>query len=80
MSLAVVVDTGTLLEVVGGALAAGVGLTAAFSLLIYGAARAGESRRAERTTAAAAYLAMAGIALAACALAVAFGVKIMLEK
>jgi hypothetical protein len=78
--LATIVDWSTLLELAGAALAAGVGVTAAFSLVIYGAARASDMRRADRTLAAGAYGAIAALALAACAALVVYGIQVMVEK
>jgi hypothetical protein len=78
--IATVVDTGKLLQVVEISLAAGIGLSAAFSFVIYGAARASDMRRAERGIAAGALALLAGVALLACIAAVGFGVHIMLKK
>jgi hypothetical protein len=78
--LATVVNWSTLLELAGASLAAGVGVTAAFSLVIYGAARASDMRREDRVLAAGVYGAIAALALAACGALVVYGIQVMLEK
>jgi len=78
--LATIVDWSTLLKLAGAALAAGVGATAAFSLVIYGAARASDMRRRDRTVAAGLYGVIAALALAACAVGVIYGIRVMVQK
>lgn len=80
MSAATIVSGTTLVELVLGALAAALGVTIAFSLVIYGATRAGDMRRAERAGAAAGYVALAALALAASAAIVAYGLFLTVAK
>ena len=74
------VDGSLLLQVVWVSLLAGIGITAMFSLVILGSAKAGDARRAGHGVAAAAYLALAVIAFALFALGVVLGVQTMIEK
>jgi hypothetical protein len=78
--LAQIVDVGNLLETIEAATIAGVGISIAFSLVIYGFARAGEHRVQSRPVAAAAHLALGCVALAVCAVGMAFGLSTMLSK
>ena len=77
---ATIVDWSTLLELAGGSLAAGTGVTVAFSLVIYGTARATDLSRQDRTLAAGAFAVLAVLALAVCAAVVAYGIHVMLQK
>jgi hypothetical protein len=74
------VDGGLLLQVVWVSLLAGIGITAMFSLVIFGSAKAGDARRAGHGIAAAAYLALAVVAFTVFALGVVLGVQTMIEK
>jgi hypothetical protein len=74
------VDTHLLWQVVWVSLLAGVGISALFSFVILGAARAGEARRAGRGGAAFAYAALGLTAFALFAVGVVFGVQAMVEK
>jgi hypothetical protein len=74
------VDGHLLLQVVWVSLLAGVGISAVFSLVIYGAARAGDARRAGRGAAATLFLALAVVAFAVFAAGVVLGVESMIEK
>ena len=74
------VDTGLLGQVVWVSLVAGVGVSALFSLVIAGSAKASEARRAGRDNAALGYSTLAVLAFAIFALGVVFGVKVMLTK
>jgi hypothetical protein len=74
------IDVGELAEVVWVSVLAGVGITAAFSFVVYGAGRSGEARRTGRSGAATAYAALAVAMFALFAAAVVFGVHIMLSK
>ena len=74
-----IVDVGQLAQVVEVALAAGVVVSIAFSLVIRGAVRAGEHRR-ERPVAAAAHVAVAVAGLLVVAGAIGFGISTMLAK
>jgi hypothetical protein len=78
--LATIIDWSTLLELAGASLAAGTGATAAFSLVIYGAARATDLSRQDRTVAAGAFAVLAVLALAVCAAGVAYGIHVMVQK
>ena len=53
------IDVGQLAEVVCVSLLAGVGITAAFSLVVFGAGRSAEARRAGHSAAATAYASLA---------------------
>ncbi len=79
MKLAVV-ELGQIVEVIWVSLLAGVGITTAFSLVVYGTARSAEARRAKRTAPAVAFGALAALFLALSVVALAFGVQVMLTK
>jgi hypothetical protein len=74
------VDTGLLLQVVWVSLVAGVGISALFSFVILGGARASEARHTGRAGAAAAYAALAFVTFALFALGVVLGVQTMITK
>jgi hypothetical protein len=74
------VDTGLLWQVIWVSLLAGVGISALFSLVILGSARAAEARRAGQGGAAAAYVAVAVVAFLLFAGGVALGVQEMVAK
>jgi hypothetical protein len=74
------VDTHLLWQVIWVSLLAGVGVSALFSFVILGAARAGEARRAGRSAAATGYAAFAVLAFALFAVGVVLGVQTMVEK
>jgi hypothetical protein len=74
------VDGHLLWQVVWVSLLAGVGISALFSFVIVGAARAGEARRAGRGGAALGYAAFAVLAFTLFAVGVVLGVQTMLEK
>ncbi len=78
--MSTIVETETLLRLIGVAFAAGVGITAAFSLMIYGLARFAEMRRSNRGVAAGAFAVVAILALAVRAAMVSFGFLTMLDK
>jgi hypothetical protein len=69
-----------LLEVIWVSLAAGIGITLAFSLVVLGSARSTEARRSGHSAASTAYAVLAGAALVGFAAAVVLGVNIMLSK
>lgn len=69
-----------LLQVVWVSLLAGIGVTASFSLVILGSARAAESRRAGNGAAAAAFAVLSGVALLAFVAGLVFGLLIILNK
>ena len=74
------VDGHLLFQVVWVSLVAGVGITALFSLVIYGAEKAGDHRRAGRGGPATAFAALALLAFALFAAGVVLGVQTMIEK
>jgi hypothetical protein len=74
------VDGHLLLQVVWVSLVAGVGISALFSLVIFGAAKAGDARRAGRGGPAAAYVALATLAFVLFAVGVVLGVQTMVQK
>jgi len=78
--LLLAVDTGLLWQVIWVSLVAGVGISALFSLVILGGARAGDARRAGHRGAAAAYVALAAVAFLLFAGGVALGVQEMVTK
>jgi hypothetical protein len=75
-----IVDTTTLLELVGASLAAAVGVTAAFSLAILGATRFSDLRRHGRSAEAAIFGALTALALAACLGAIVYGIVLIQTK
>ncbi|MBV8948356.1 MAG: hypothetical protein JO286_09400 [Solirubrobacterales bacterium] len=78
--IAAALTAGTLLGVVVSAVAAGIGVTAAFSTVIYCADRADELRR-ERRSGAAWAMSVAGVlALAACLALVVYGLILVVSK
>jgi prepilin signal peptidase PulO-like enzyme (type II secretory pathway) len=74
------VDTHLLWQVIYVSLLAGVGISALFSFVIVGAARAGDARRAGRGGAAAGWAAVAVLAFVLFAAGVVLGVQAMVEK
>jgi hypothetical protein len=74
------VDFHALGQVVWVSAAAGVGVTVLFSLVIFGAGRAGEARRGGQGAQAAAFSALAVVAMLVFLAAVAVGVTVMLNK
>ena len=80
MIAAAALTVGTLLGVIASAVAAGIGVTAAFSTVIYCADRADELRR-ERRSGAAWAMSLAGVlALAACLALVVYGLILVVSK
>jgi len=75
-----IVDTTTLLELVGASLVAAVGVTAAFSLAILGATRFSDLRRDGRGTEAAVFGVLTALALAACLAAIVYGIVLIQTK
>ena len=71
---------GMLANVVISALVAGIGVTVAFSTVIYCADRASELRRDQRGGAAAALTAAGVVALAACVALVVYGLVLVTSK
>ena len=77
---ATVLTLGTLFNIVISALAAGIGVTVAFSVVIYCVDRASELRRAHRGGAAAAMSAGGVVALAACVALVVYGLILVTAR
>ena len=77
---AAALTAGTLLNVVVSALVAGVGVTVAFSTVIYCADRASELRREHRGAAAAVMTASGVVALAACVALDVYGLVLITSK
>ncbi len=78
--IATVVETKNLLETVAVSLIAGIGVTAVFSLVIFGITRSADMVRDERpllATAAGGLAVLAGLAVAA---AIVFGIVVMTKK
>ena len=78
--MATVVETKELLETVVASLIAGVGVTAAFSLVIFGVTRSADMARNERpmlATAAGALAVLSGFVVTA---AIVFGIVVMTQK
>jgi hypothetical protein len=72
--MSTIVDTTTLLDLVGISLVAAVGVTAAFSLAILGATRFSDLRRDGRAVEAAFFGVVTALSLAACAGAIVYGI------
>ena len=78
--VATIVETKDLLETVAASLIAGIGVTAAFSIVIFGITRSADAARDERpalATAAGALAAFAGLIVVA---AIVFGIVVMTQK
>jgi hypothetical protein len=78
--IATIVEGKEMLETVIASVVAGVGVTAAFSVAIWGVGRFADLSRNERPLAAGGALAAAALALAAVAAAVVFGIVVMTSK
>ena len=78
--IATVVDWAALRDVVIASLAAGVGVTVAFSLAILGLTRLADMRRDGRVVGAWAFAGLAMVSLAVSATAVVFGIILMTSK
>lgn len=78
--IATIVEGKQLLESVIAALIAGVGITFAFSIAIWGFARFADLNRSARPAAAAAAAAVGALALAAVGAAVVIGIIVMTKK
>lgn len=77
--LATIVDTGALLKTIAASVVTGVGVTFAFAVAIFGAARFVDLRVEERRLEAATFGALAVVALAACGVAIALGIVVMVS-
>jgi hypothetical protein len=78
--IAVVVETEALLETVAASLIAGVGITGAFSVMIFGAARFADLRRDERPMLAALTAAVALLGLVVTLGGIVLGIVAMTSK
>jgi hypothetical protein len=78
--LATVVETKELLDTVLASLVAGIGVTAAFAVLVFGVTRSSDMVRDERPLAAAAAGGLAFIALAVVTGAIVLGIVVMTQK
>ena len=78
--LATIVETKDLLETVAASLIAGVGVTAAFSIVIFGIARSADAARNEQPALAAATGALAALAGLVVVAAIVFGIVVMTQK
>jgi hypothetical protein len=77
---ATIVDWSDLLQTIGASIVAGVGITVAFSVVIWGGARFAELRREDRPGPAGVALTISGLALAVVTAGVVFGVVVMTAK
>jgi hypothetical protein len=80
LTVAVIVQTKELIQAVVASVVAGVGVTFAFSLAIWGAARFADLSRSERPVAAAAAATVGALALAVTLAAVVVGIVVMTKK
>ncbi|HTR75192.1 MAG TPA: hypothetical protein VMH33_08025 [Solirubrobacterales bacterium] len=78
--IATIVDWSDLLQTIGASILAGVGITVAFSVVIWGTARFADLNREDRPAPAVAALAASGLALAVVAAGVVFGIVVMTTK
>ena len=78
--IATVVETKELVQTVVSAAVAGVGVTALFSLVIFGASRSADLRRDDKPVMAAAAGGLAALALVATFAGIALGMIVMLSK
>jgi hypothetical protein len=78
--MGVIVETKELAETVVASVVAGVGMTVAFSIAIWGIARFVDLSRSERPVAAGAVAAVGAVALAITLAGVVFGIVVMTRK
>jgi hypothetical protein len=78
--IASIVDTADLLEVIWVSLVAGIGLTAAYGVALFGATRALDFGRTGRSGAAAFYAVLGALALAVVVAAMVLGIIVMAHK
>jgi hypothetical protein len=78
--IATIVHTDELLQTIAASVVAGIGVTFAFSVGIWGAGQFIELSRNERPVAATAALAMGGLALACVAASIVIGIIVMTSK
>lgn len=79
MSLALI-DTGALLKVLYASLIAGVSIAVVFSAVVLGATRASDMRRLGRSTASAAYAALAAVGLVVSTAIVVYALILVTQK
>jgi len=77
---ATIVDWSDLLQTIGASIVAGIGITVAFSIVIWGGARFTDLRREERPRPAGLALTASGLALAVVTAGVVFGIIVMTTK
>jgi hypothetical protein len=78
--LATLVDTNALLQSVAASAVAGIGVTAAFSIMIFGIARSASLVRDDRPALATATGALAAVALVVCVGGIVLGIVAMTSK
>jgi hypothetical protein len=78
--IATLVDWSDLLQTIGASIVAGIGITAAFSVVIWGVARFVDLTREERIASARAAATVSGLAFAVVAAGVVFGIVAMTTK
>jgi hypothetical protein len=77
---ATIVDWSDLLQTIGASIIAGIGITVAFSVVIWGAARFTDLGREGRQASAGIALATSGLAFAIVVAGIAFGIIVMTSK
>jgi hypothetical protein len=77
---ATIVDWGALEKVVLYSLIAGIGVPAIYALVVLGATRSSEARRASATTSGYAYALLSIVGGLACLAAIAYGIWLMTQK
>jgi hypothetical protein len=75
-----IVDVGTLLKVIEVSLVAGIGVTIAYSLVIWGSTRASDLAQREQLGLAIVHGLIAAVALAGTTAAIAYGLHVMASK
>jgi hypothetical protein len=78
--IATVVETKELLQTVVASLAAGIGVTATFSIMIFGAARFADLRRDNRTASATLFAVLTAVGLVLTGAGIIFGIVVMTQK
>ena len=74
------IDWGQIFELIWAAAVAGIAVAVTFAVLIVGATRASDHRRADRGGVAAAYIVLAGVAAVVFAGGVVFGISVIVSK
>jgi uncharacterized membrane protein YidH (DUF202 family) len=78
--VATVIETKEMLETVAASLVAGVGVTAAFAILVFGVTRAADMARDDRPLLASAAVGLAAVALLVVIASVVLGIVVMTSK